>query len=247
MKELIIAVPSRKRSDNIPAMRKLLPSAWIVVDEKERADYADVAGDRLVCHPSLPRLGAIRQWILEHFDEEGVVQIDDDLQYVDCVVGHKKRIIRDPQAILRMIENTFVCSRDLGLPVFTWYRTRNTMHFKGNDPIGFTGPLSSAWGVVGREVNVDSGFTSRNDAEITMRVLQRHRIIYIDQRFYFYVGKIWAGQGGLQGIRTQEIDERERAELKKRWGRYLKIEALPEDTTSFSTGNVRRRQAWATR
>lgn len=235
------------------AMAKLLPGAIIVVDEAEAEDY-ERAMDGLPfenpkplrVHPGLPRLGAIRQWILDTFEEEGIVQIDDDLQYMDCVVGNKKRIIRDPHAIRRIIENTFVCARDLNLPVFTWYRTRNTMHFKGNDPFGFTGPLSSAWGVVGRRVKIDAGLTSRNDAEVTMRVLREHRIILIDQRFYFYVGKIWSGQGGLQGMRTQEIDERERAMLKRTWGKYLKIEPLPDDTTSFSTGRVRRRQSWAT-
>ena len=80
-----------------------------------------------------------------------------------------------------------------------------------------------AVGVIGKSIRYDRSLTYGEDIDLTMKHLLRNRIVYIDNRFYFDFGKAWGNQGGLQGIRTSEIETRDRARLQRRWGRYVRL------------------------
>lgn len=222
MSDLAIVVPSRRRPQNIQRILALLPKANICIDETELDAYASVTPKgQLTPHPPLQTMGAIRQWILDHYPHRGLCMIDDDFSAVYCLVGHKKRKITDPAAILAIITNTAQVTEDLGLGLFSWGRQPNPMHFKPYRPIGLCGFASNAWGVVGRTRRMDQSLVSAEDVDYTLQHLLHQRITYQDRRFYFDCGNVFSGPGGLQGIRTAETLAADTAALKAKWGAHV--------------------------
>lgn len=227
--DYLLIIPSRRRSDRIAVAAGLLPSALVTVEESEMDDYLRILPkSRLVPHPPLSGLSAVRQWILDNREERIVVQADDDLTGVNCMVGRKVRRITDPRAIERIIANGAQIASDLGVEAFCWGRNPNPMWFQPHRPIGMVGPVSNTWGIVGRSLRFDTQLVSMGDVDANMRALLQSRVIITDNRFYFDHGPIFTGSGGLQGIRTHENRMEGLGILKKRWGQYLILDQPSE-------------------
>ena len=102
-----IVIPSRKRVKNVVRMLQLVPDATIVVADSEFDDYATVVPKgQLVCHPDVQGLINIRNWMSGHFQEDCLVQMDDDLHQVYVLTDVKTRRTKDPTEIREIIENS---------------------------------------------------------------------------------------------------------------------------------------------
>lgn len=223
-----IIVPSRRRTHNMPLLRRLLPTAIICVDEVEARDYrACVPEPNLAFHPPLPHMPSINNWMIEHFKEPILIFIDDDLQGVQVTVG-SRRYITDPEEILAILENAARNCRDLGLTAFCFSRTPNTTVIRPEErPIVPTQMLGSTRGYMGsaRYRLHNTAMPGRNDFDFTMRTLLEDRCIYADVRFYFDHGPIFAGRGGSVGIVTTSMFEQSSRLLKERWAGCLSFKA----------------------
>lgn len=221
---LKIVVPSRKRTHNMPRVLGLLPGALIVVANRERSDYAAVVPrDRLLCHPDLPSLMHIRNWISQTVQEDCLVQIDDDLKCIRPLIG-KQRAVRCPQTIAEVIAGAQQVSGDLEIPVFCWSRSRNVALVKPQlQPIRLVQPVSSSFGMRGpaRARLFDESLAGRADLDWTFRTLLHDRIVYVDMRWSFDHGRIFAGRGGNVGLVDPESWQRTTEEIYRRWGKYV--------------------------
>jgi len=239
-----IVVPSRRRVENMPRILRLLPTATVTVDEREADDYAPhVPADRLLLHAPTETLGQVRQWVLDHREAEAVVMIDDDFRAVVAMPGRKPRRIVEPAAILRIVENAVDVAADLGVALFCWSRMPNPLQFCGHAPASLAALASNAWGVVGREFAVDKALNLCESVDLTLQNLLHRRIVWQDRRFYFDCGGVWAGQGGLQGVRTSDGEAAERRRMARRWGPYLELEAAKKGGTTGMSIRVQRQSA----
>lgn len=238
-----IVVPSKGRPGNMAGIMDLLPTAAICVDEREEAAYRDVVPkQKLVLHEPTKTLGQVRQWVLDHWEQECVVMIDDDFRQVVCNVGRRTRRITDPDAIRQVIENAATVSKELDIALFHWSRQPNPRDFKACDPISFKALASNAWGVVGREFKVDTSLNLCESVDLTLQNLLKRRIVFQDRRFYFDCGGVWSGRGGLQSMRTMEGQNDEKRKMAQRWGRYLGLDKKKRRGTTGMSLNVTRRQ-----
>jgi hypothetical protein len=225
--EYTIVVPSRARPGSVPKVLRLLPTAVVCIDDRERDDYAAVTpASQLLLHPPTETIGEVRQWILDEIPGP-VVMIDDDLRDVRPMVGVKRKPITDPDVIRVIIENGVRCATDLGLHLFSWNRNPVPMYFQPNNPIEFAGPCAGAFGVIGRKFRFDTSLIHGEDCDLTMQALLRDRVVLIDNRFYWQFGPVHQGEGGLQQIRTHEKIKADIDKLRKRWGSYLVLDAKP--------------------
>jgi hypothetical protein len=133
----------------------------------------------------------------------------------------------------RIIFNSVQICVDLGIQRFGWSRSPNPALTLGHDPIRFCAPCMGAVGVIGKHIRYDRSLTYGEDVDFTLKHILRNRIVYIDNRFYFHFGKAWGNRGGLQGIRTNEIESSDRLRLQQRWGRYVR---LGEKTAAAKAG-----------
>lgn len=217
-------VPSRKRTANVARLLKLLPDATICVAESERAEYlAVVPKGQLVTHPDIRGLIHIRNWMADHFQEDCLVQVDDDLRQVYLLTDVKTRRTKDPAVIAQIIENSVRICEDLDIGVFCWNRTTNrAMIEPTEDPIRLVQALSCSFGIRGsaRHRRWDPEIVCRADFNFTLQTLLDDRILYCDNRFLFDHGRIFSGLGGNVGLVSDEDFRRSTMILKERWGQY---------------------------
>lgn len=222
--EYTIMVPSRARAETMPALREILPSAIICVDEREADDYRrTVPAENLVLHPSSTGAPAARNWMIDYCKTPCLVQCDDDLKGVQVNVG-SRRYIREPDEILAIIENAVTACSDLGLGVFCFSRTSNTTIIRPDErPVVPVQQVYGIWGMMNkaRYRRYDETLKSRADLDFTMQTFLADRCVYADVRFYFDFGSSFSGSGGNSGLVTPKDFEESTRKVARRWGKAI--------------------------
>jgi hypothetical protein len=219
-----IVVPSRRRPDNMPVLRSLLPTALICVDEREVEDYAPyVPPEKLLVHPPFDGALKCRNWILRNVTAATVVMSDDDLAGVKMLVG-SKRYTTDAEEILSIIENAIRVCEDADISVFCWSRTANDFLLRPEyEPIRPVQPVYGCFGMRGKARHrfYDETLRSRGDLDWSLQTLLDDRFVYADCRFYFDFGTSFTGTGGNTGLVTPEAFLQASRDVKLRWGKHI--------------------------
>lgn len=221
-----IVIVTRKRANIIMnASMKIFPDALVSMAESEVMDYvkAGVPRKQILAHPD-DVLGICRKnnWLLKKVEDECCVLVDDDCLGFACLVGERRRFIREPEAIRAIIENAEHCARAIGTGLFMFSElgtdVRKYIPFK---PFVFVGYPSGLAGIIGREIWYDENLMSIDDIDIALTAIKKYRVIWKDNRFAF-IDKSPTGfmAGGTQGLRTSRQEKEERQYLKEKWGKY---------------------------
>lgn len=235
-----VVIPSRKRVDVCRRAVRLFHDPIVSVAESEVDDYS-VLPCRVVPRPDdLGTLGAIRQWILDNFDDEILVMVDDDTTKAYCLVGSRKRTITNPDSIMQILENAAEVAEGIGTPMFGFNQAWDVRKYNPHDPFHFNGWFGSVLGFVGREAHYDPRVTLHDDIDVILSILLRQRIVFIDHRFSFVVGTRFKASGGNAVNRSQQAEDLERACLKQKWGKWLSVWYVK--TAVRYILNVKRRQ-----
>jgi hypothetical protein len=224
MLDYTIVVPSRKRAHNMLALRQLLPTALICVDERERADYESaVPAERLLWHPPMDGQPFVINWMQEAVKSPIWITIDDDFCGVQVTTG-SRRWVTDSEEILAIIENAAQACLDLGLTAFCWSRTANTTVIRPDErPIVPVQAVCNAFGIMGaaRHRKYDTTLPGRAAVDWTLRTLLEDRLVYADVRFYFDCGPVFTGRGGNVGLVLPEQFTETTRRMLRRWGASL--------------------------
>lgn len=219
---LTLAVPSRGRSKTFSPLVERLSNLKVFVDEREAESYARF-GDRLVLHPGLKTISAIRQFMLDRIETDCVVMMDDDLIGVAPLVGVSRKPIRRADEVERVILSLALCARDSDAKAFGWNRNANPGFMRMHDPFHLVAPLAGAFGIIGRDIRFDTALIHGQDVDFTLKQILENRIVLADLRYYFDFGPVGGGTGGLQDVRTRERIMDNIATLERRWGKYLEL------------------------
>ena len=235
--DLAIIVPSRHRPHNMPAIRRLLPSATVCVDEREVDDYALVVPrDRLLAHPPMDGFAVVCNWIMDAVAAEILCFVVDDLIRVLVLTGWRRSgrgaVITEADTILGIIENAARAALDIGASTFAFSRTANaTMLRPAERPLRPVAILSNVFGIMGsaRHRKMDPRFAGRNAIELSLRTLLEDRFGYADCRFYFDCGPIFAGRGGNVGLVTAARWAESTRALKETYGKHVGLKRVAID------------------
>lgn len=225
MADYEVVVPSRGRPWAMKRVMRLFPTSLICVNDFEVDAYrqAGVPKARLLEHPEMPLIET-RNWILDNVDAETIVSFNDDVRALKWFPP-PQRVIRDPRQIRAVIEQAVAMATDLNVGVFCWSLNVNPTNLKPIErPFRAAGPVSAhAFGVRGRarDRRFDPKFVGMGDYEYTFRTLIADRAILQDMRYAFDCGRMSAGAGGNTGLFTAKEYKAARAELRKRYGRYM--------------------------
>jgi hypothetical protein len=231
----VIVIPSRRRVTNIPNMLKCFPDALVCVEDSEEEDYLQVVSkDKLVLHPPLTGSAAIRNWMIDYFQEDCIFQLDDDFRRIQCYCNADIRdvsYITDPEHITGIIDNAHWPAFDLGVGVFSWARFANPMQYRPYEPMLLCGtPIMCAFGLRGpaRQRKFDLGVPHMADLNFAMETYRDDRIAYVDGRYYWDFGKIYSGVGGNQGMVSYDQRKTSLRIMRSRWTRYLSVGSAQE-------------------
>lgn len=178
-------------------------------------------------HPDeVSGIAPLRQWILDHFDDEVLVQSDDDIRNLalmcpQATMGRHTVRTRNPHVVMQILANAATIASGIGAPIFGFAQTDGDIRkFDIHDPIAFATWVGGVIGFVGREARYDTSLKLRADLDACMRAMLHQRVIYCDSRFSF-TQKKFGGDGGNAVNRSSERNESELARLKSRWGNWV--------------------------
>jgi hypothetical protein len=238
----VTVIPSRRRPGNIPNMMRCFPDAYVCVEDSEENDYKDVVPHgRLVLHPPLSGSAAIRNWMIDHFQEDCIFQVDDDFKRIQCYCNADIRdvsYISEADHIAGIVDNAHWPAFDLGIGVFSWARFANPMQYRPFEPILLCGtPIMCAFGLRGpaRHRKFDPAVPHMADLNFAMETYRDDRVAYVDARYYWDFGKIYSGTGGNQGMVSYEQRTNSLRLMRSRWTRYL-IVGGSQETPGKKTG-----------
>lgn len=226
MSWLRIRIPSRRRQQNVARLLGVFPDAVFVVHESERDAYAaEAGGDHVETHKVVGSINAIRYGIIRAGADDGsLLMIDDDFKCrVQVLCRDRPYKLTSPADIRQVVENTAQASKDVGARMFGFASSGRPMYYKPQDPFNPTGYIQQAIGLHGTDIVPDLSFKNMEDADMVLQCLLRHRFVFVDTRFHFDFGSVWAGAGGLQGVRTVEQESKDRAAVSAKWGEYVQL------------------------
>jgi hypothetical protein len=215
---------SRGRAQHI-STHHILTDFDLVVPESELQAYADVVKNANAIVPildSIVGLGAVRNWILDHYKEEVVVMFDDDIKYCLSLLKFSPTRIKCLQDIETIIFNTAMNAWESGAKCFGFSQTCDVRKYSHSHPFLLNSWVGSVVGVIGRELR----FTEKNklkvDIDFTLQNLKTHRIVWIDARFGFVPTRD-TNVGGNSAFRSQDQLEKEIQFLMDKWGKHIKV------------------------
>jgi hypothetical protein len=239
-----VVIPSKDRVEDCRTALTLFPNALVVVREDQVQQYRAL-GVELLAHPmNVGGIGPLKNWILDNVPDETLFLVDDDVYNVRSPIGHptKSHSIRDPQMIMEFLGNAELIARGLGTPVFGFDQTGGDVRkFRPQDPLGFSGWVGAAMGIIGRGLRFDDNLRIRADIDFCLQCQRKYRTIVCDRRFSFIHRPRFTYRGGNAATRSQERNDKELAYLRAKWGECLSVK--PAATTVRLVVNVDRRQA----
>lgn len=237
--DIKIVIISRGRSDSINTHNLLPNFIEVVVPKSEVEDYKKTVTENPIfdIDDNVQGLGQLRNHLIDIFEEETVIMLDDDISQAYCISGRSSRRIDDNEELLQILINTAVMALDLGVGVFGYFQG-NIMQYNGTQPFSFTGWVGGVIGVIGKEIR----FTNRKfkvDIDFCLKNMYEHRILFIDNRYQF-TNKMDNNKGGNSAFRTMKQFEDDVKTLKKVWGKYVRIDYRWKTQVSIKTNVIRK-------
>ena len=214
-------IMSRGRSRSITSHR-LFPEATLVVPETELETYSHIPLERVGIPDRFQGISAVRNWIIQHFPEEIVVMLDDDITDCVCLVSLKSRRL-SVEEIGAMIENTVYCAHGAGARLFGWQQRPDPRALMRNDPFRINKWVGGAVGVIGKEIKWDELLRCKCDIDATLQELLTNRIVWHEARFSFTQGRD-KNLGGNSLFRSADRIAAERRYLQSKWKAHISFE-----------------------
>jgi len=242
--DIRLVVISRGRSSSIANKTLSILPEWVdvVIPEEEKEEYEKVCNNPLVTYDGneINGLGMTRNFVLDTFEENTVIMLDDDLNRIYSYTGELTRHISDIGEILQTFINTAVMSLDLGVSMFG-YNMKDIRMYNGTEPFILNGWVGGIIGINGRK------FRFRNDAfkvdvDFALQCLLVDRIVWVDNRFGFSVG-IENNKGGSSIYRNEKRIEESVVGMRKKWGSAIVIKKDGHNNNMKTKINVPRKQA----
>ena len=215
-------IMSRGRSRTMMT-HKMFPAATLVVPQSEEQAYAPFALETVTVPDELSGVSALRNWIIDRFEDNVVVMLDDDLSACMCMVSLKVRRL-SPEEMAAMVENTAYCAHGAGARLFGWHQRSDPRLLQRNDPFGVNHWVGGAVGVIGKKVRWDELLKCKCDIDATMTELMENRLVWNEARFCFLQERD-KNLGGNSLIRSAERIAAEKRYLKNKWKAHIRFES----------------------
>lgn len=199
----------------------VVPRTTLVVPENELEAYRHYGLELVAIPPEIKGVSAVRNWIVQRFEEEVVVMYDDDITALRTMSGLRNRNLK-PDEIEAVVENTAYSAAGAGARLFGWNQRPDPRFLMRNEPVNFTHWVGGALGVVGKEVRWDEMLKFKCDIDACLTEMLKTRIIYHEARFSFVQGRD-KNLGGNSLFRSPERIATEKRYLASKWRGNIKV------------------------
>lgn len=215
MEAVKVVIPSHKRWTSIRTTQ-VVDNAIICVPDSQGDIYRKCnPADEVVTHPdSVIGLQAKRNWIYKHFGS--VFMIDDDISAVRRIYTDRgEPIMMEPKEVYDLIQHSADVAKQMGIYLFGFADTPNPVAYNPMKPIQLSGWVNGcAFGLLaGSGLWWDTAITCNCDYWISALNAYKHRMAYLDMRFYFNQVDTFVARGGQAEHRNIDGEERDFAYL----------------------------------
>lgn len=221
--QIKFVIMSRGRASSMTS-HTLFPYATILVPKSEEQDYYAALGGNYTIETvddGIKGLGLLRNHIIQRYEEDIVIMIDDDITHLSRIDGYTIKKITDQETIKEHLLNTAQCAKDLGTCVFGFGQTADVRKYNPTEPFSLSGWVGGVIGVIGKDhFFIDNMF--KVDIDFCLEAMLDKRVIWKDNRLVFVQVRD-RNTGGNSAFRTVERVEAEKKKLRDKWGRYIKF------------------------
>lgn len=225
---MLVAIPSKSRPWK-SASKELIKSALMFVPENEVEIYRKIYGSDVVGVPmEYKGITKTRNYILNSYQGEDIVFVDDDLRCTGYVVTDKdlkkKHVYFKNEAdILREFKKSFEVCKDLGWKIFGLKTESAPISQRDEKPFIFkTYATASCMGIVNdTDLRFDENFPVKEDYEISCRHIQMYGGI-LGVRYIYWENHHWDTNGGCGDYRTDQLERECINKLLKKYPNYIK-------------------------
>jgi hypothetical protein len=165
-------------------------------------------------------LGQLRNWVLDHYTEETVIMVDDDINHFYCLTEYRTRDVKDPEEVVQAIINTAVMAKDAGVHCFGFSQT-DIRKYNATEPFKLNGWVGCIIGVIGRKYRFRND-KFKVDIDYCLQNILVDRKVWIDSRYYCSQARD-NNLGGNAKFRTNEEFDKSLNSLLDKWGSALKL------------------------
>lgn len=217
-----IVVPSHKRAGHV-ITHKMVSNAIVCIPKSQESEYREKQPElELVAHPdSIIGISKKRNWMLKKFGD--ILQLDDDIISLKrmYVAPDMKNDKFTPDQVYGIVSDVHHMLKDYGrIKMYGFAKSASPLHYNVSKPIGLTGFIYTVLGFIhGNELEfpmIDK--MVGEDDYICLLNAYKHRMIWIDNRFYWHKLVSNYNIGGCEDIRNDETELESYRVLKKNFG-----------------------------
>lgn len=222
-----VAIPSYKRAGNVRT-RDLFPDGVVCVHEFEADEYREKTGGEIAVIPDALRgnMSKVRNWILDTFDGEWLVMVDDDLVqfgYFERDPGDENTSLHAmrPEEIRDFIRNGFVMVEDVGAYLWGVNLQYARRFYREYSPFSFLSPVLGTFSCIRKNpLRYDERLYFNEDYDYALQHFRKYHKILRFVKYHYIAGHL-TDKGGCGSYRTVD-QEKEQAEIMQgRWGRKV--------------------------
>lgn len=219
-------VLSRGRAESISTHTLLKDGDFdLVVPESQLEAYQSRvknARNILTVPDDLKGLGKVRNRILDMYNNEDMVMLDDDLKHFTSLMGLSPKNYHDPVIVDQIIMNCYRNALEAGCTLFSFNQKCDVRKYRQSQPFSFTVWSGTIMGLCGEKKRFTEVNDLKVDADYSLKCLLEDRRVWVDQRFGFLCIRD-TNTGGNAEFRSPEKINEEIAFLKDKWGKHIKI------------------------
>lgn len=224
---MLIAIPSKSRPWK-SASKELLKDGILFVPEQEVELYTRIYGRDVVGVPrEVKGITPTRNWILDQYEGEDIVFVDDDLKRTGYIVtksdGKKKFVKLTESELLTEFAKSFELCKGLGYKIFGLKTEASPMSQYDEKPFLFkTYVTASCMGIVNdTDLRFDESFKVKEDYEIGCRHIKKYGGI-LGVRYICWENHHWDTNGGCGDYRTDALERECINKLIKKYPSFVK-------------------------
>lgn len=218
MTDIQVAILSR-RPEAAQRAASFWPKPVVIVPDASKDEFGEISAPFISTPPKLGP-NPPYQWVLDNLPAPTVVFVHDEFEGLWCLVGRRARLIEDPHALQRIVENSASICAGAGLTGFSFAAVGSDLRrFQPVDPCSMAGQLQPGLFGVCRPTDVvfDPDVKIHPVVDFSLSCLLTDRAVWIDQRF--------SVQHSSHQVPDGDVDA-EKAEfeyLRRKWGKYFRI------------------------
>jgi len=219
-----VLCPSKGRFSKVMTKR-LFPNLKLIVRHDEVDQYKEANPDvEVIGTPaSVKSLVATRQWMLEKFGTQFMV--DDDIVSLKRMYAEPSEpaSIDDPELVMQIVEMNAWMAQAIGAKMWGYQSWQNPTEYVSQKPFRFTTFLNNSYmGFLdGHDLAYRTDMEEAEDYYISCLNVFKNRYMFVDRRFTFSTKDNFLSDGGCNDVRTTEVMMKNTLILRRTFGEVV--------------------------